>query len=159
MFNGMMMTGYTVDPGAPEPDPDIITVPGGSGPTYQASKVGSNSTLDLKFDNDGNEYVRKNGGAYVQTNTADSWIRPTTSAPGLYKIRYTSATGDTTYLSSTAAEDIWYDLSSGDYILSIFDSTPFFGGKSATFTIEVRLDDGSVLDSGSYTISADREDS
>ena len=73
-------------------------------------------------------------------------------------MRFTGASGDTTYLDGTKAEDSWHNMVDADFIMHIFDSSPAIGGKSATFTIEANLDGGATLDSGEYTISADRED-
>jgi len=135
-----------------------ITVPGGSGINYQASLPEARSDLDLKFDTDGNEYVSKNKGAYVQRNEADCWLRPISGAPGLYEIRYTAASGSANLSGTTggsgAVEDTWYAVSDGDFIMNVFDVDSGIGNENATFTIEIRLDDGPVLDSGVYTIQA-----
>ena len=159
MFNGMMMSGAdSVIPPVDPPAEDVVTVTGGSGFLFEASNTGANAEVFLKFTSDGDVFVKKNSGSYTQRASTTDWVVPATNAPGLYEIRFTNASGDTTYLSSTQAVDVWEDFSATDYILSIFDSSPNFGGKSATFTIEIRLDGGAVLGSGEYTISADRED-
>ena len=160
MFNGMMMTGAESAIPPPEPpEEDVVTVSGGSGSSFTASNADADAHLYLKFTSTGDAFVRKNSGSYVQVSASTDWVRPTTNAPSLYQIRFTSASGDTTYLDGTKAEDTWHDIVDSDFIMHIFDSSIFLGGKSATFTIEVRLDGGATLDSGEYTITADREDS
>lgn len=131
---------------------DTVIVSGGSGINYNALN-NATSDLDLKFDQDGNEYVSKNGAAYVQRNAANCWLRPTVSAPGLYEIRYTSASGSGN-LSGPVAENAWRAFSTGDFIMNIFDTVDSVPNENATFTIEVRLDGGPVLNSGVYTIQA-----
>lgn len=106
----------------------------------------------LKVDNDGNIYQRNNTAAYNQIATSTDWIRPTTSAPGLYEVRFTNKSGDTIF--TTKAEDVWHDISTGDFTWIIQDTTFDDGANTATFTVEIRLDGGAVLDSAAYTISA-----
>ncbi len=138
---------------------DVVTVSGGS---FSAFNQDADATQEIWFDaNDGNCYESENLGSAVQINSADDWLRPTSSAPGNYETRYTNHTGDSmtvTIGGSAASEDTWYNFANGDFLFKITDSSPGFGGNSATFTVEIRLDGGPPSDSGSYTISADRED-
>ena len=159
MFNGMMMSG--ADSAIPPVDPpaeDVVTVSGGTGSAYIASNQFADAKLYLKFTSDGDVFVKKNSGSYSQVSASTDWVVPTTNAPGLYEIQYTSASGDLTYLNSTKVEDEWHDFSDSDFIIWITDPSKIFASKSATFTIQIRLDGGAVLDSGSDTIAADRED-
>lgn len=107
----------------------------------------------IKIDNDGNVYESADTGSasWVQVDSSTDWVRPASSAPGTYQVRFTSATNTPT--SSTAAEDTWYALSGGDFI--IYNSRTIVGIKSTTFTIEIRQGTGSVLDSASYSLFAE----
>jgi hypothetical protein len=106
----------------------------------------------IKVDNDGNMYKSQDGGStsWSQIDSTNDWVRPTTSAPGDYEVRFTSASNTPT--SSTAAEDTWHDLDTGDFI--IYNSRTSVGTKNTNFTIEIRENGGSVLDSASYTCHA-----
>ena len=135
---------------------DIITV---SGDTLSAGNTDADSTQSLRFVDDGDVREKKNSGSYDLISETTDWLRPSSSAPGLYEVRFTSISGDTGDFSATTSVNTWHDFSSGSWTGTVTDSTIFFGGKSVTFTIEIRLDGGSVLDSAAYTLTADRENS
>ena len=109
----------------------------------------------LKIDNDGRTYESEDTGSpsWSQIDSATDWIRPTSEAPADYEVRYTSLTGDA-LTSGTAAEDAWHALSGGDFIL-VQSTTIIPGDRSSTFAIEIRKGSGAVLDSASYTLTAD----
>lgn len=140
---------------AMKPNQGNVTLSGG---TNIAFNFMANAVATFKVDNDGKMYSRDNGGSYGQIATATDWVRPATEAPGLYEVRYSNATGDTADISATAAEDQWQALSTGDFVINVTDTTPLPALKSASFTLEIRLDGGPLLDSASYTLTADRED-
>lgn len=130
-----------------------------SGETITATPIGEDAHAYLKIDaGDGKVYAKVNTGAYTQIDSATDWIRPADAAPGDYEFRFTGLTGDALAFS-TAVEDTWYPLSSGDFILRQTDITTGPGGKSSTFTVEVRKgSSGGAHTSASYTLAADRED-
>lgn len=139
----------------------LVTVIGGAAATLnldgQATLTAVDpvgASKDLKVDNDGMIYHRSNGGSYIQLDDATGdWIRPIAEAPGTYQVRYTNLTGDA-LSSSTAAEDVWYALSSGDFTLTISSST---GLKTSNFDIEIRRGgSGAALVSASYSIAANQ---
>lgn len=141
----------------------VVNVVGGSGLNYNASNAGQDATLDLIFDTDGNEYVRKNGGAAVQRNTASCWIRPTSFAPGLYEIRFTNKSGSSNFGGTPPGggllvEDTWYPFSDGDMTLDVYDDDDGVGNENVTFTIEIRLgSSGPAINTGVYTIQANKQ--
>ena len=130
---------------------DVVTV---SGETITKAETGGvDAYARVKVDNDGNMYKSEDTGSanWAQIDSVSNWLRPTSSAPGTYQVRFTSATNTPT--SATVTEDTWHALSGGDFI--IYNSyTGLNGSKETTFTIEIRLGTGSVLDSASYTLSA-----
>lgn len=133
-----------------------LTLSGGS--PSEANNAGSDATQELKVDQDGNVYYRDNGGSWVQLSSSTDHTRPTGDSPGTLEVSYTGASGDTGSLSGQT-EDVWTALSSGDWIIMITDSTPTLGGKSATFTLQLRWgSSGDADETGGYTLSADRED-
>lgn len=132
---------------------DVITV---SGQTINDLRFSpTDSYARVKVDNDGNIYESKDTGtaSWNQIDTGTDWVRPTTSAPGTYEVRFTGASNTPT--SATAAEDTWHALSGGDFI--IYNSVTGVGVKTTSFTIEIRKGSGSVLDSASYTCRAEVE--
>lgn len=133
-------------------------VPSLSGNSNTASNSGANATAEFKVDQDGNMYERDNVGSWVQINTPRDWLRPTSQAPGDWRVRYTNAVGDTADLTVTAAEDAWHSLSGGDFILTLVDSTSGPATKTVTFDLELDRGGGTALESGSYTLTADRND-
>lgn len=129
---------------------DVVTV---SGQTItEINDAPTDSYARLKIDNDGNIYQsRDNGSAsWSQIDTVNDWVRPTSSAPGDYEVRFTSASNTPT--SSTKTENTWHNLDTGDFI--IYNSITGVGTKATNFTIEIRENGGSVLDSASYTCHA-----
>lgn len=150
MLQGMSVKRAILDSGG-----DAVTVSGASIADYRESPT--DSYARLKVDDDGNVYRSLDTGtpSWVQIGTVDDWVRPTTSSPGLYEVRWTGATG--TVSSSTVAEDTWHSLSTSDFTIYNSFIGPI-GTKSTTFTIEIRLDGGSVLDSASYTLTAETDD-
>lgn len=132
---------------------DTVTLSGEATVGFETSPT--DSYARIKVDNDGNVYESVDTGtaSWTQVDTGTDWVRPTTSAPGLYEVRFTASNNTPT--SSTVAEDVWHSLSSGDFI--VYNSITGTGQKSSTFTIEIRYDGGSVLDSASYTITAEVE--
>ena len=117
---------------------------------------GGNSDTHLKVDNDGNMYKQINFGGYTQIDSSTDWVRPTTSSPGLYEVRYTGLTGSAIF-TGTTAEDTWHSMSSGDWILRQRQLGGGFDSTSSTFTVEIRLNGGAVLDSASYTLTCNTE--
>lgn len=131
-----------------------LTLSGGS---YNAFNFGANARVDIKVDDDGNVYRRNNLGSYSQIAAGSDWIRPASSAPGAYEVRYTNATGDTGDLAGTVAEDTWHPLTTSDFAVWIV--TTGVDSVSATFDIEIRNgNSGGADESTSYTLSATRED-
>lgn len=130
---------------------DTVTV---SGQTIARTETNPTDVYcRVKVDNNGNIYESEDTGSvnWVQIDTSTDWVRPTSSAPGTYQVRFTNATNTPT--SATATEDTWHSLSSGDFI--IYNSRTFAGIKSTSFTIEIRQGTGSVLDSATYTLTAE----
>ncbi len=126
-----------------------------SGETISAFSFGSDATAQVKVDNDGNVYRRLNNASWVQIDTGTDWIRPTSAAPDDYECRYTNRTGTD---PTGHVEDTWYALTS-DFILTLVDTGPAPGGRTCTFTLEIRKgSSGSADVSGSYTLNAERED-
>ena len=127
-----------------------------TGDTNSAFAFGSNATAYHFFNNDGTTDEKDNSSANVQINASTDWIIPNSAAPGTYRIRHTSATGDTGAFTPAGAINTYIALTtSRNYF--VVDASPTAGGNSVTYTIEI--DDGSVSqDTGSYTLTADRED-
>jgi phospholipase/lecithinase/hemolysin len=104
--------------------------------------------------------LKTNGGLYKLENGIETflnwYITPNSAQSSLDEVRITSVTGDTLSYQSQS-NDLWIAI---DQTISYYnsDSNPAAGGaKSTTFTLELRYNGGSVLDSAVYTVSADYE--
>lgn len=132
---------------------ETVTV---SGQTIVSEFSPSTCYARVKVDNDGNIYESKDTGtpSWTQIDTATDWLRPTTNAPSDYEVRFTGLTGSALN-SSTAVEDTWWPLSSGDFTLvQVRIAALGTGTTTSTFTIEIRKGStGGALDSASYTLT------
>ena len=112
------------------------------------------STVRLRINQDGTIDKSSDTGvaSWSQIDTETDWIRPVGVAPGAYEVRYTNLVGDA-MTSQSAAEDTWFALSGGDFILTLTRTT--VGTDSSTFDIEIRSgSSGSAVASGAYSFSA-----
>jgi hypothetical protein len=132
--------------------PDVVTLSGGSN---NAFKFGANALAYFWFNSDGTVDTQDNTSSPIQVNASTDWVIPNGSAPGSYRVKYSSLTGDTSFFSGTVGAT-YTALTSSRYFY-VFDTTTTAGGKSATCT--AHIDDGTTeQDTGSYTMTADRED-
>ena len=133
---------------------DVVTL---SGESVFNFSFGSNAFAWLKIDNDGNVYRQIGNAGYVQVDTLTDWVRPASSSPGAYQVRYTNLLGDA-LVSASAAEDVWLAMSIGDFVLLQRTFSGPIESFNSTFTIEIREGTGAVLDSGLYSLNVERED-
>lgn len=133
----------------------VVTV---SGATISTTNFQADSIAGVYFYGSGSfigDTRQRKNATYTQINSGTDWLRPELDAPGDYRIRRQSTTGDTGFMTATITTS--YDGIAATDSVYVTDTTAGFGGKSITFTIEI--DDGTTLqDSGSYTCTADRED-
>ncbi|KKK58405.1 hypothetical protein LCGC14_3044790, partial [marine sediment metagenome] len=100
----------------------------------------------------GKLYDRKAGSGNTQINTTTDWIRPVDFSPGAYEVKATR-TGSNSLNGGSDTLGVWHVLSStGDLEWWLSTTT---GAKSCTLTIDVRHTDGSILDTGVYSLSCD----
>jgi hypothetical protein len=124
--------------------------------TNSAFNFGSDAHAEHFFNADGTVDERDNFGVNTQINSGTDWVIPNSAAPGSYRIRHTSAVGDTGAFTPAGVLNTYIALTS-NRIYRVTDTTTVFGGQSVTYGIEI--DDGSVSqDTGSFTLTADRED-
>ena len=126
-----------------------------SGDSNSAFAFGSNATAYHYANSDGTFDEKDNSSPNIQINASTDWVIPNSAAPGTYRIKYSSMTGDTgDYVGSIST--VYAALTSSRYA-AVQDTTIISGGKSITFTLHI--DDGTTeQDTGSYTLTADRED-
>lgn len=92
----------------------------------------------------------------TQIDVSTDWIIPNNAAPSNYEIRYTGLTGDPLDASTSAAENIWRQVTLGDYFFEQRAPNNLDNFES-TITIEVRKgSSGGALDSATYVIHASR---
>ena len=105
---------------------------------------------------DGKMYEKDNAVANQQINSGTDWIIPNASAPGTYRIRHTSVSGDTADFTPAGTINVYLALTAARNYL-VTDTTTGTANKSCTYTLQI--DDGTTSqDTGSFTLIADRED-
>jgi len=118
------------------------------------AEVDGTAEAGIRIDANGNVYaLTDNLASADQIFLATDWARPTTFAPGAYQVRFTGASG--TITASTAAEDVWHPLSSGDFQVSTERVVGAGDGSTVgNLTIEIREGTGPVLASADYVLTA-----
>lgn len=129
-----------------------------SADTYTAFNAGANAVAYMIWNQDGTRDEKANVAASVQVFSGTDWVIPNSAAPGSYRIRHTSATGDTgTPWSPAGAINTYLSLSS-NRLYSVTDTTATFATRSVTFNIQIDDGAGNVLSQASQSLIADRED-
>ena len=128
---------------APSP---VVTL---SGETVLDDITGGTKIAGIIFRADG-DVLSLIGAVGTPIDTATDWVRPSSFADGTYEVRYTSPTG--TWTTSAAAENTWISLST-DRQWDVRQGSGSTKVNSVTF--EIRKDGGAVLDSATYTCTAD----
>lgn len=133
---------------------DVVTLSGGS---VTAFNFGATATAYFWYNQDGTVDTKKNSNPVVQVNASTDWVIPNGSGPGAYRCKYSGMTGDTgDYVGNLSTS--YSAISLGNKYLAVRDTTPT-GGNAKSITATTHIDDGSVeQDTGSYTLTADRED-
>ena len=127
-----------------------------SGETVFAFSFGSQATAEIYLQTDGTVDRRVNFGSFVQVDSGTDWVIPNGDAPGSFRGRFTNLTGDALNFSS-ATVNTYRAFTIGNYLCRQIDNSPFAGGQTSNFTLEI--DDGAVSqDTGAYVLDADRED-
>lgn len=105
----------------------------------------------IKVDGDGNVYEYGGTSAtpsYVQVDTTDDWIRPTSVAGDTYEVRATLNSGSL----DTGTTGTWLPLNA-DHAWSVFENVQF-GSADANLTLEIQHVVLGVLDSNTYVLQA-----
>ena len=128
----------------------VVTLSGGSNTAF---RFGADALAYFYLNADGTVDSQDNADAPIQVSPTTDWVIPNSAAPGSYRGKHSSITGDTTRdggtLSATYAAltttKYWY-----------VTDTDAGGPYSITFTMHI--DDGTTeQDTGSYTLTATRE--
>ena len=122
-----------------------------------AFNVGADAIAYMIWNQDGTRDEKDNALASTQVHASTDWVIPNSAAPGSYRIRHTSATGDTGDWTPAGAINVYFSLSS-NRLYSVTDTTTGFATKSVTFNIQIDDGAGNVLSQASQTVTADRED-
>ena len=109
------------------------------------------------WNQDGTKDFKDNTDASTQVNATTDWVIPNSAAPGSYRIRHTSATGDTADFTPAGTINSWLALTS-NALYDVLDTTITATVKSVDFDIEIDDGGGTALSSASNTLTADRED-
>lgn len=103
---------------------------------------------------DGKVYS-SDGGAYSE-DAGDDWVRPAAAAsalPSVY-IRFTEASKDAnfSYTSITPDGTTWYDMTTSTR--TVAGQNTGSGSAGAQVTAEISLDQSTILDTGTWTLSS-----
>ena len=133
----------------------VVTV---TADTNQAFNFGSDAIARHIWNSDGTLDERDNNNTAVQINADTDWVIPNAAAPGLYRIRHTSATGDTAEFTAAGAINTYIALTSSR-TYQVIDTTPTNDGtRSVDYNIQIDDGAGNLLDSALMTLQANRED-
>ena len=125
-----------------------------SGDTNSAFRFGADCYAYHYANSDGTFDEKDNTSSAIQINASTDWIIPNGDAPGTYRVKYSNMTGDTgSYVGSIST--VYAALTSSRYT-AVVDTSVFAGGKSITKTLHID-DVTTEKDTGSYTLTADRE--
>lgn len=128
-----------------------------SGDSFTAFNAGADAQAFMIWNQDGTRDEKANASASVQVFSSTDWVIPNSAAPGSYRIRHTSATGDTGDFTPAAAINVYVSLTS-NALYDVLDTTAIAASKSVTFNIQIDDGAGNVLSQASQTLTADRED-
>lgn len=121
------------------------------------SDIGAASacTAGVRFNSDGTVDKLVHG-TWYQIDASTDWIDPNGDADSTYDVRITNVswTAGSSFNVSAAAEDIWINLGSNREWSVIDTNSGPAGIQNVSFTVEIRKDDGPVLDSATYTLVA-----
>jgi len=91
----------------------------------------------------------------TQIDSSTDWIIPNGDASSLHEVRYTNRTGSPLDVTTSLAEDTWGFISSNRFFEQRLDGISI-EGFSSSFTVEIRYNGGSVLDSATYALNVER---
>jgi hypothetical protein len=135
-------------------DVAVVTV---TSDTNSAFSFGTAATAYHIWNTDGTRDEKDNSNAAIQILASTDWIIPNSAASSSYRIRHTSATGDTGNFTPAGSINVWLSFSS-QHLYSVVDNSPTAGGNSVTYNIQIDDGGGTALDSANQTLTADRED-
>ena len=92
----------------------------------------------------------------TQINGTTDWIIPNGDANGFYEVKYELDSGDALDASTSISASTWEFIGSDTFFEQRWASGAGIGGKQSWITVSIRYNGGSVLDSGSYMLHAER---
>ena len=129
---------------------DVITLTDNSNTAFNFSAT---AIAFIWLNSDGTVDEQDNSSSKVQVNASTDWVIPNGSAPGSYRAKHSSMTGDTgNYVGSLSSV---YSVLTSDKYYAV--NATVAGTKSITFT--AHIDDTSTeQDTATFTLTATRED-
>ena len=91
-----------------------------------------------------------------QIDASSDWIIPNSEASSDYQFSYSLSSGDALHSSTTMSAGAWQALSSDIYFEQRIDGCSVTE-KTSTISVSVRKGTGSVLESGTYILSVERQ--
>lgn len=125
--------------------------------TNTAFNFGADAIAYMLWIQDGTRDDKDNLDASTQVLSTTDWVIPNSAAPGSYRIRHTSATGDTAHWSPAGTINVYLGLTA-TRTYQVTDTTTVATTRSVTFNIQIDDGAGNVLSQASQTVTADRED-
>lgn len=92
----------------------------------------------------------------TQIDSGTDWIDPNGDASADFEFKYELDSGDALDVSSSVAASTWLAVSSDIFLEQRWAAGAGIGSKASTITVSVRFDGGSVIDTGVFTLTAER---
>lgn len=122
---------------------EVITDTGAGARTYRAAAVfRTGGTVDKIVNT-----------TTTQIDNSTDWLIPNGDAPADYEVKYDLISGPALDGSTSLADGVWGALTADKFFEQ---RRTAIGSSSSTITISVRKGSGSVLDSATYVLTADR---
>jgi len=115
-----------------------------------------NQVASLRILNDGTMQKGTTGGGFVQIDSGTDWIIPNASADSTYDARIVSTPPTNDFDNKPVANGSWISLGT-TRTWDIGDTSSGDGSRATgNFTVEIRKDGGAALDSGTYSLDAEK---
>jgi len=141
---GLALGSHIIQAGAPP----VVTV---SGETISHTvSQPSDAVAGIRWNADGT-VDKKVGGTFSQIDASTDWIIPNGAGDSSYEVRHTFTSG-ASFTTEASAVNVWIALGS-DRLYELLE-----GGESTQTRVcvfEIRKDGGAVIDSATYTFTAD----
>jgi len=136
--------------------PGVVILTGG---LIADTRTDGNSFAGIRVNDDGTIDKRTSLGGYQQISASTDWIIPNVLADDTYDVRIVNVVWNagSSFWIQAAGENVWTHLGFPRE-WSVIDTDPTAtGNQDVEFTLQIRRNGGSVIDSASFQLTADYE--